>query len=615
MKKNNLLTLLFLALSTVVFGQKDCEYWQQHVDYTMDIDVDHEKFQYKGKQKLVYTNNSPDALDQVFYHLYFNAFQPGSEMDLRLQNIEDPDKRMMQEVEENGQKVLKSRISLLNEDQIGFIKVNSLTMNGKAVNHKTVGTVLQVTLNEAIQPGTSVTFEMEFDAQIPEQIRRSGRNSKEGVAFSMTQWYPKMAEYDFEGWHADPYIGREFFGVWGNFDVTLHLNSQYIIGGTGVLQNANEIGYGYEDKGVKVKKHKKKKKLSWNFKAENVHDFAWAADKDYTHEKLVTEDGIVLHFLFKSTMEPKFVKSWMRLPQKTADMMKFFGEKVGKYPYPQYTVVQGGDGGMEYAQCTLITGERSYGSLVGVTAHELAHSWFQHLLGTNESKYPWMDEGFTTYISTLYENMEFKKSDDEAFQNAYGGYMYLVRSGKQEALSTHGDRYSTNLAYGIGSYTMGSLFLAELEYIIGEENLDKTLKEYYNQWKFKHPNPNDFKRVAEKVSGIQLDWFLNEWTQTTHTIDYSIKSVNGTEITLERVGAMPMPIDIAVVYEDGTSENFNIPLRMMLGSKPTGAKVLEAWAWAIPTYTFNVSKPVKEVIIDPAFRLADVNRNTLIYKK
>ncbi|WP_196895328.1 M1 family metallopeptidase [Aureivirga marina] len=615
MKKNNLLTLLFLAISSIGFAQTNCEYWQQHVDYTMDIDVDHEKFQYKGKQKLVYTNNSPEDLNKVFYHLFFNAFQPGSEMDLRLQTVEDPDKRMMENVGTEDKPEFKSRIASLSPEQIGFIKVNSLKMNGKLVAYKTVGTVLEVTLNEAIKSGNSATFEMEWDAQIPEQIRRSGRNSKEGVAFSMTQWYPKMAEYDFEGWHADPYIGREFYGVWGDFNVTIHLNSQYTIGGTGVLQDKNAIGHGYEDKGIKVKKHKKRKKLAWNFKAENVHDFAWGADKDFIHDKLTTEDGIVLHFFYKSTMDKEYLDNWKKLPQKTADMMKFFGEKVGKYPYPQYSVIQGGDGGMEYAQSTLITGERSYGSLIGVTAHELAHSWFQQILGTNESKYPWMDEGFTTYLSTLYENMEFGHTADNSFKSTYGGYVYLVKSGKQEPLSTHGDRYHTNLAYGIGSYTMGNLFLLELEYIIGEENLDKTLKEYFNQWKFKHPNPNDFKRVAEKVSGLQLDWFLNEWTQTTHTIDYGIKSVEGNKITLERVGRMPMPLDIAVVYEDGTTENFNIPLRMMRGNKPTNAKVLEAWAWAIPTYTFETSKNVKEVIIDPAIRLADVNRQNMIYKK
>ena len=167
-------------------------YWQQHVDYKMEIDMDVNNYQYQGKQKLVYTNNSPDVLDKVFYHLYFNAFQPGSDMDARLQSIVDPDGRMVNEV--NGEK--QSRISTLKPNEIGYINVTSLKQNGSTVKHITAGTVLEVTLNKAIQPGESVTFDMVFDAQVPVQIRRSGRNNAEGVALSMTQWYPKLSEYD-----------------------------------------------------------------------------------------------------------------------------------------------------------------------------------------------------------------------------------------------------------------------------------------------------------------------------------------------------------------------------------------------------------------------------------
>ena len=193
-------------------SSSDSSYWQQAVDYTMDIDFDIDTYQYKGKQKLVYTNNSPDVLDKVFYHLYFNAFQPGSQMDVRSRTIRDPDRRV------------RDRISKLEPNEIGYIKVNSLKQNGSAVSFETVGTILEVVLNSPIKPGESVTFEMDFDAQVPVQIRRSGRNSKEGIALSMAQWYPKLAEYDFEGWHTPPYIGREFHGVWGDFDVTIHLD-------------------------------------------------------------------------------------------------------------------------------------------------------------------------------------------------------------------------------------------------------------------------------------------------------------------------------------------------------------------------------------------------------
>ncbi len=577
-------------------------YWQQHIDYTMDIDMDVKTFQYKGTQKAVYTNNSPDALKKVFYHLYFNAFQPNSQMDVRSRNIKDPGKKI-------ADKIVK-----LSPSEIGYIKVSSLKQNGVAVKHETVGTILEVTLNKAIQPGESVTFDMIFDAQVPNQIRRSGRNSAEGVALSMSQWYPKMAEYDFEGWHTPPYIAREFHGIWGNFDVTLHIDKDYVVGGTGYLQNPQEVGHGYEDKN-KTLNLPLGDKLTWKFNAPNVHDFTWGADPEYIHDTYKMENGIDLHFLYKKTLEAKYLENWKKLQPKTAELMQYFSENIGQYPYKQYSVIQGGDGGMEYAMSTLITGKRSWGSLFGVTAHEMAHTWFQFLLATNESKHPWMDEGFTSYISNKAENKISGKNVKNPHVGSYRGYNYVVKNNIEEPLTTHADRYHTNTAYGVASYSKGNIFLSQLEYIIGEENVAKTLKKYFNDFSFKHPTPNDIKRSAEKVSGIHLDWYLNEWTQTTHTIDYGVKAVSGKEITLERLGQMPMPIDVEVTYVDGSKEAFNIPLRMMRGEKPTKATTISDWTWAHPTYTFTVSKEVKSVEIDPSKLMADINQENNSFGK
>ncbi|RSC95069.1 M1 family metallopeptidase [Tenacibaculum singaporense] len=587
---------------TKVHKQSSQGYWQQHVDYTMDIDMDVKTYQYKGTQKLVYTNNSPDALNKVFYHLYFNAFQPNSQMDVRSRNIQDPDRRV------------GDRISKLSPSEIGYIKVNSLKQNGSIVKYETVGTILEVTLNKPIQPGESVTFDMIFDAQVPKQIRRSGRNSAEGVALSMTQWYPKMAEYDFEGWHTPPYLGREFHGVWGDFDVTLHIDKNYVVGGTGYVQNPQEVGHGYEDK-TKPLNLPSGDKLTWKFTAPNVHDFTWGADPEFIHDTYKMDNGIDLHFLYKKTLDAEYLENWKKLQPKTAELMTYFSEHIGQYPYKQYSVIQGGDGGMEYAMCTLITGQRKWGSLFGVTAHELAHTWFQFLLATNESKHPWMDEGFTTYISNKAENEILGEGKENPHAGSYRGYNYVVKNNIEEPLTTHADRYHTNTAYGVASYSKGNIFLSQLEYIIGKENVAKTLKKYFEDFSFKHPTPNDIKRTAEKVSGLQLDWYLNEWTQTTHTIDYGIKSVNGKEITLERIGQMPMPIDVEVTYTDGSKESFNIPLRMMRGEKPTNATVITDWTFAHPTYTFTAQKEVKSVEIDPSKLMADVNQENNSFGK
>ena len=584
---------ILILLSSLVSAQSS-KYWQQHVNYTMDIDVDVTTFQYKGKQKLVYTNNSPDQLKNVYYHLYFNAFQPNSQMDIRSRNIKDPDKRV------------GDRIYSLTPEEIGYIKVKSLKQNGKKVQFKTVGTILEVVLNKPIKSGQKATFEMEFDAQVPVQIRRSGRNNKEGVALSMTQWYPKMAEYDFEGWHTPPYIGREFHGVWGNFDVTLHIDKNYVVGGSGYLQNPQEVGHGYEDKNKKLKQQRGKK-LTWHFKAPNVHDFTWAADPEYQHDILTTDNGIDLHFFYKKNLEQQYLEHWKNLQPKTAELIAYFSKHIGPYPYKQYSVIQGGDGGMEYAMCTLITGKRNFNSLFGVTNHELAHTWFQFLLASNESKHPWMDEGFTVYISNKAGNEILGRNRDNPHGGSYAHYNYVVKSNAEEPLSSHADRYHTNMAYGMGSYSKGNIFLSQLEYVIGAENVAKGLKKYFNDFSFKHPTPNDAKRSMEKVSGIHLDWYLNEWTQTTHTIDYGVKSINGNEITIERVGKMPMPIDLEVTYKDGTKELFNIPLQMMRGEKPTSATILDDWTFAHPTYTFKTSKKVKSARIDPSGFMADIN--------
>ncbi|WP_291959729.1 M1 family metallopeptidase [Maribacter sp.] len=612
----SLFTFFTAIFSIGLLAQNKTDYWQQHVDYTMAVNMDVETFQYTGTQTLVYTNNSPDELKRVYFHLYFNAFQPGSEMDIRLQNIADPDDRMTTPDK-------KSRIASLTESEQGYLHAISLTQDGSKVSFSEEGTVLVVDLDKPIASGAKSTFNMEFKGQVPLQIRRSGRNSEEGVALSMSQWYPKLAEYDFEGWHADPYIAREFQGVWGDFDVKLTIDKEYTVGGTGYLQNADEIGHGYETPGTKIKKQKGKT-LTWHFKAPMVHDFMWAADPDYIHDVQQVPNGPVLHFLYKD--DPKILENWKNLQPKTIEAMEFFSNNIGKYPYDQYSVIQGGDGGMEYAMSTLITGNRKFGSLVGVMAHELAHSWFQHILATNESKHEWMDEGFTSFISKLCmtEIMDFDK--ENPFESTYKGYRNLALSGKEQPQTTHADRYALNFAYGISAYSKGSIFLSQLGYVIGQDKLMQTIRTYYDEFKFKHPVPNDVKRVAEKISGIELDWYLTDWTQTTNTIDYGIKEVstteNSTKVTLERIGLMPMPLDILVVYNDGSKETFYAPLRIMRGEKENPYEgiertVLEDWPWAYPTYDFEISKPmssIQAIVIDPSQLMADVNLENNVWQ-
>lgn len=580
--------------------------WQQSISYQMSINMDVRANQYQGQQTIAYSNHSPDTLHKVFFHLYYNAFQPNSMMDERSRTIADPDRRV------------GDRISNLGPDEIGYMSVKSMHMNGNKVSMEEVGTILEVTLPEPILPNSTVIFDTEFEAQVPLQVRRAGRDNAEGVRYSMAQWYPKMANYDEQGWHANPYIGREFYGTFGDFDVKITIDKDYVLGGTGYLQNANEIGHGYEAAGETVRRTEASK-LTWHFYAPQVHDFMWAADPDFTHDKIDMENGITIHHLY--IKNSKTEENWSQLKEYTPRAMEFFSENYGQYPYQQYSVIQGGDGGMEYPMSTLITGHRSLGSLVGVMVHELAHSWFQGVLGSNESLYPWMDEGFTTFASNRCMAAIFSEEPSGFPQRgAYVSYERLAKSGLEEPMSTHADHFHTNTAYGAAAYSKGALFLSQMGYIIGEEVRDQAMLNYWDQWKFRQPNANDITRVMEKASGLELDWFKEYWVYTTKTIDYAITGVeeaNGkTKITLQRKGLMPMPIDLLVTHEDGHQESIYLPLTMMRGEKAEEEGFAkrthtQKWPWTHRTTEILLDKPlsgVKSISIDPSQRLADINR-------
>lgn len=595
-----------LLLQASLCGQTNR--WQQRVEYQMDIDFNPHNHRFAGKQRLTYYNNSPDTLYKVFYHLYFNAFQPGSAMDIRTRTIPDPDRRMA------------GKISVLKPDEIGYQHINQLEQNGKRTVYHTEGTILEVTLADPLLPGQKTRLDMEFEAQVPVQIRRSGRNNAERIDYSMAQWYPKLCEYDEQGWHANPYIAREFYGVWGDFDVKITIDSNYVVAGTGYLQNPQEIGHGYATEGMKVKRTSKR--LTWHFLAPNVHDFVWAADPDYEHITYNRKDGLALHFFY---VPGDRTQAWPLMPAVLDKAFDYINATFGPYAYKQYSFIQAGDGGMEYPMATLITGRRPLESLVGVALHELMHSWYQMMLGNNESLYAWMDEGFADYSQNRVINYlkEQKLLSGQPrpfiFAGNYNSYVDFAQSGYEEPMSTHADFFQTNSAYSTASYTKGLVFLNQLEYIIGKQAFDKGLLRYFYDWKFKHPNENDFIRVMEKVSGLELDWYKELFVHTTHTIDYKVVRIEGdenhTDILLQRIGYLPMPLDVTIHFADGSSAIYNIPLDIMRGSKPAeqekGAyQVLPDWQWVNPEYKMTIGMPlveVSEVLIDPSRRLADIN--------
>jgi hypothetical protein len=578
----------------------------------MDITLHAEDHQYTGHQTLTYTNNSPDTLHTVYYHLYFNAFQPESMFAERHRHLPDPDGRTV------------PRIFNLDPDEQGWHRIRSLTQDGETVDYDVTDTVLRVDLAEPIPPGASTTFDMRWRAQVPLQTRRSGRDSRgDSIDYTMTQWYPKMAEYDERGWHANFYVNREYYAPYGSFDVEITLPAEYTIGATGVLQNPENVGHGYDIEGNGTWRPSDgppdADSLTWHFTAENVHNFAWSADPDYIHDK-VEADGTTHHILYK----PEVAEQWTPLKQDMPNLTSFFSEEYGDYPYPQMTVAQGGDGGMEYPMFTVVTSynrptfdeKAGYRSVLGTTVHEFAHMWYYAALGSNEADYAWMDEGFTSYATS--EGMAHL-TDGTAGHSPLS-IVRLQKMGLFEPLDTPADWYETNLGYGVASYPGGELYVDLLGYVMGEENRDGWLKRYFRERTFQHPDPNDLELFAEQESGLMLDWYFYQFTESTRQLDDEIDDLETTRtgegyeasFTLEREGTIRMPHDVKLTLEDGSTQWVNVPLASMHGHKPVPDDwiVTEPWPWVQPEASFSVSvsAPVESAELDPNGRTPDVNR-------
>ncbi|MEC9065237.1 MAG: M1 family metallopeptidase [Bacteroidota bacterium] len=592
--KDRLILISYLIFTSSVFSQN---YWQQEANYKIFVDVNTKKDTYIGNQEIIYTNNSLDTLNKVFFHLYFNAFYPGSDMAERLDSGDDINTRF------------SVNINKLNPGEEGFLKVSNLKQDDIEIESYVSDTILEVTLANPLLPGDSSVFSMDFEGKVPITIRRAGKNSPMGVRLSMAQWYPKISEYDYEGWNTAPYHGREFHGVWGDFDVTIKIDKNYIVAASGYLQETDPSN---PKLGIKSGKQR-----IWNFIAPKVHDFTWAADPDYTHDIYDGPNGVKLNFYYKN--DPEIISNWKKLQPITAELMRFFNENIGMYPYNQYSVVQGGDGGMEYSMLTLINSGKEFVPLVSVTSHELAHAWFQGVLATNEMKHEWMDEGSASYFGDLAESFVLGSDFYNSIYSSYFRYISLANSGQEMPQATNANRYKYNRAYESTAYSKGFVFLSQLRYIIGEEAFKKTIKNYYNTYKFTHPLPNDLRRIAEQSSGILLNWYLTDWTQTTNKIDYGISNVKGngkrTTITLNRVGLMPMPLEVLVRFKNGKETIYYIPIDLMRGEKkkPQYAKnwiQIQDWSWAYKEYSFEIDHELDSILsvnINPTGLIADTD--------
>ena len=601
----------FFIILTLFFGllsaQKNA-YSQQHAKYKMDIDVDAKNYTYEGKQTLTYTNNSPDELNVVYFHLYWNAFKPGSMMD---QRVTSQGKNGDSRLQINGVSTLAS----IPKDEEGAQNIHWIKQNGKDLKFEIQETIMKVYLNSPLKANSSTLFTMEWDAVIPMQIRRAGRNNREGIDMTVTQWYPKIAEYDYDGWATFDYIGREFHAPFSDYEVNIKIDKNYVIGAGGTLENPLEVK-GYDPKATL--KTDKNNKTTWKWTAKNLLDFAWAADRDYTVDSFVVLNGPKVYYVYQKSEKTKY---WEESKPFVTQFFQIMNATFGRYVYPSYSFIQGGDGGIEYGMCTMMLGEaRTLDGLVGLMVHEGGHSYNQQIMAYNESMRPWMDEGFTSYYDDIIMHQLFPPKSPQAnpFTTSIDRYRNFVKRGIEEPAGWLGDHHDNGNAYSFATYYKGELFLVQLGYIMGEQNLALVMRTFYNEWNLKHPTDRDFMNIAQKISGMDLKWFHHYWINTTKTIDYGIKEVkydeNSTTITLENKGTIPMPIDFSILTADKKVVNFQIPLNMTHTWKSKDIygdfKTIPYWPWTQKEYTLTIpysKSQISALGIDFSQRLADVN--------
>jgi hypothetical protein len=618
-----LVGFLFIYSANVASAAND-RYWQQRATYDIRVTLLDSIHTIEGTLLVTYTNASPDTLNELYFHLYSNAFQPGSMMDVRSRAVGTPP--------------ISDRIVKLPLFEQGKYWIDDVAIYAQTAKFEITGTIMRVILPNPLLPGTSLNLKMPFREQIPRQTRRNGWMSREGVQYSMAQWYPKICEYDVEGWHHQEYIAHEFYGVWGGFHVEITLPARFTVGASGQCMNPTEVGHGYEriaggeKEGIYIPVDDKPGMLTWKFDANEVHDFAWVADDDYVHQWKTWRDTITIHSLYKTTV----AEFWKNSLEYTERSLEIYSDTFGPYPYHNFSTTMAGDGGMEYPQLIMITGYRPNPlSLAGVIAHEVGHQWFFGILGSNETREAFMDEGFTSYATTVAmqgmfgENQQVpgverswldwfipmtrNKSDN------YRGYQSLAAQGYEEPLDIPHDWLRESVTEG-QVYGKTQAILNMLQYTLGDSVFGAGMKNYYWQWRFRHPHLVDFKRVMEQTAHTDLDWFFDEWFRSTRTVDYEAisfcsRSVEGgyeNKLRLHNSQLAVMPVDLLLHFDDGSTKTATIPLAVNQGNayhKSGETLFLPEWDWVAKDYTGSITTPqrLSWFEIDTSLRLQDLH--------
>lgn len=614
----------------------DAAYWQQDVHYTINARIDETEHTITATEKLEYVNNSPDTLYHVFFHLYQNAFVKGS----YLHDLE----------EAQGVKV---RMGAYERAGLGTT-VDNIQVNGKATKSVLDNTILKVDLTQPLYPGKSVILSMDFKTYWDNGDTRRRMKMYDAWGFmhyNGVQWFPKICVYDRKfGWDTYQHLNKEFYGDFGVFDVSLDFASNYILEATGMLQNRQEVLPDALREKLDLKNFAQKRwneapstiipyvkgeRKVWKYHAENVHDFAFTADPSYrigtTYWNGVECVGIA--------QEPH-ASGWQNSASLVAKIIETFSTDIGIYAYPKMVAADAADG-MEYPMLTLDGGaEPGYR---GLLVHEIAHNWFYGMVGSNETYRASMDEGFTQFLTAwglnridgkyLKEGMPRSKYRRRFYEpkntrdiRVFNSYLNAVIQNEDKPLNTHSNDFSDALGheggYGLVYYKTATM-LYNLQYVLGDSLFQVAFSHYFNQWKMAHPYYEDFRNSIIQFTKTDLNWFFDQWLETTKHIDYKVdyaRRLRGTdsfEIAIRRRGQMQMPIDFTVTAKDGSQQAYHIPNTWF--EKKTDATVLPKWwGWSRirDQYRARVAVPsgLKMVQIDTSERLADAYPldNTLV---
>ncbi len=560
-------------------GAPGPEYWQQRVDYVIRATLDTVARKVSGQERISYLNRSPDTLRYLWLQLDQNLFTAGSRGSL----LFDQGSRFGTQGAEGG--ITLTQVA----EPAARAAAGRPAQPAKQLHYLVNGTMMKVDLSRPLQPGGLQVIEIGWSFPFGPNSNRMGIEQIDGsTVYEVAQWYPRLAVYDdVRGWNTEQYLGQgEFYLEYGRFDVSLTVPANLLVAATGTLRNPGEVLTATQrarlararlsDSTIVIRGKDEitdaasrprapNGTLTWRFTADSVRDFAWAVASHFVWDAARANGGRTLAMSF---YPPSAEPVWNQSTQ----FVRFAVENYSSwriYPYPVAINVNGIEGGMEYPMIVFCHNRTDVSALFSVTDHEIGHTWFPMMVGNNERLYAWMDEGFNTFMN--YYDWEKKFPGTYNRRGNPRLYIPLALSGREEPIMTPADRIRGDLS--VTAYTKPGLGLILLrDRIIGRERFDPAFREYIRRWAFKHPTPADFFRTIEDGVGEDLSWFWRSWFYTTERLDQAVDSVSVADsggvvsrVHIRNAGGMPMPVELDLRMEDGTSRHLSLPVEIWFG--------------------------------------------------